>query len=415
MKKIYLSLFFAILFILPCSLNLIAKDKKRTSDVPYMNSTMGEYKFHRITDYLIFNAVPFSFDYSQLVNKSAQEEDSIPVSKIEYEYENNNIFTTSYDWKNETWVPDLRDEYYFSFSTTLSDSSIFYNYDTINLDWDLDAKWISSFNELGQRTEQIMYEYQEETSTWKKSIKQKLDYLNNGDSIVEEQFYWPEIDTNWTQTIKFATTYENGRRKKFYLFNWDFINKSYTVQSMEEFFYDEAGNLIKSVSSSWDVTNEIFVEIMKLIYSGDDLEYITYFILDNGTQIWKPNGLLIFNLDENGRSTSRDQLNYNEGDDNFLRTNVTEFIYEDQVVGVNNLPKLEVQIYPNPVKDLLIVKLDNPGKSAFEIIDINGRVLLSKQSNNALNRISMQELNSGIYFLKVNSRGQMTTKQIIKE
>ena len=415
MKNLLLILIFFILFVQLSYSNTISKDKIKTSDMPFINSLTGTSKFHRIINYSIFNAEPFSFDYSPLVTKSAQEEDSIPDSKTEYEFINDNIFTTSYNWENDTWVPTSRNDYYFSFSTTLSDSSVFYNYDTINLDWDLDAKWISSFNELGQRTEQTMYEYQQETSSWKKSIKQTLDYLNNGDSIVEEQFYWPEIDTNWTQIIKYSTTYENGLRKKYYLYNWDWLSRQYKKQSMEDYFYDESDNLIKSVSSFWDEASSAFIEIRKLIYSGDNLEYITYFNWDNSTQTWIPKGLIIYNLDEKGRSTSRDRLDYNEDDDSFLRTNVTQYIYKDQVVGINNLPKMEVQIYPNPTKDMLILKHDNLGKYAFEIIDINGKVLLSKQSNNALNRISMQELNSGIYFLKVNSGGQVTTKQIIKE
>ena len=297
----------------------------------------------------------------------------------------------------------------------MSDSSVYHNYDTIAQDWVLDTKWISTFNESEQRTEQIMYEYQHEASTWKKSIKQTLDYLNNGDSIVEEQFYWPEIDTNWTQIIKYATTYENGLRKRYYLYNWDMLTSQYKMQSKEEYFYDESDNLIKSVSSFWDEASSNFVEIMKLIYSGDDLEYVTFFTWMSETQTWTPNGLMIYNLDKNGRSTSTDYFDYNESGDNFIKNEATVFLYKDQVVGINNLPKMEVQIYPNPTKDMLILKHDNLGKYAFEIIDINGKVLLSKQSTNPQNKISLKDFERGMYILKLRSGGQVLTKQIIKE
>ena len=415
MKKFPLFLIFSILCIQLSYSNSISKDKKKTSEVPYLNSAMGTSRFHRITDYLILNAIPFSFDYTSLANKSAQAEDSIPTSKTEYEFGTKDIYTTSYDWENGIWVPDSRGDFYFSFSSTLSDSSVYHNYDTIAQDWVLDTKWISTFNESEQRTEQIMYEYQHEASIWKKSIKQTLDYLNNGDSIVEEQFYWPEIDTNWTQIIKYATTYENGLRKRYYLYNWDMLTSQYKMQSKEEYFYDESDNLIKSVSSFWDEASSNFVEIMKLIYSGDDLEYVTFFTWMSETQTWTPNGLMIYNLDKNGRSTSTDYFDYNESGDNFIKNEATVFLYKDQVVGINNLPKMEVQIYPNPTKDMLILKHDNLGKYAFEIIDINGKVLLSKQSTNPQNKISLKDFERGMYILKLRSGGQVLTKQIIKK
>ena len=76
---------------------------------------------------------------------------------------------------------------------------------------------------------------------------------------------------------------------------------------------------------------------------------------------------------------------------------------------------MEVQIYPNPTKDMLILKHDNLGKYAFEIIDINGKVLLSKQSTNPQNKISLKDFERGMYILKLRSGGQVLTKQIIKE
>ena len=79
MKKFPLFLIFSILCIQLSYSNSISKDKKKTSEVPYLNSAMGTSRFHRITDYLILNAIPFSFDYTSLANKSAQAEDSIPV------------------------------------------------------------------------------------------------------------------------------------------------------------------------------------------------------------------------------------------------------------------------------------------------------------------------------------------------
>jgi hypothetical protein len=72
-----------------------------------------------------------------------------------------------------------------------------------------------------------------------------------------------------------------------------------------------------------------------------------------------------------------------------------------------------VKIFPNPVKDILIIEDLSSNCKSIEIFDINGvKVLETVYAN----QISVINLNTGIYFLKlINSNNSITTYKFIKE
>ena len=79
-----------------------------------------------------------------------------------------------------------------------------------------------------------------------------------------------------------------------------------------------------------------------------------------------------------------------------------------------------INVYPQPAIDNLNIdiKLSNNDVNRLDIYDIQGKVLLStvvNQNSNSIN-LDVSELNSGIYFVKVQSKNNLYTKkvQIIK-
>ncbi len=67
-----------------------------------------------------------------------------------------------------------------------------------------------------------------------------------------------------------------------------------------------------------------------------------------------------------------------------------------------------LDIYPNPAKDILYLKINEPGHLFYSIFSINGRFI--KTGSLSAKHISIRELPSGIYLLKI-----MTTKNILAE
>ena len=61
-------------------------------------------------------------------------------------------------------------------------------------------------------------------------------------------------------------------------------------------------------------------------------------------------------------------------------------------------------IYPNPASDLLNINLSgNPEIDAYEIVDVSGKMILSKYDNSADTQIDVSKLKTGIYLLKIVS------------
>ena len=70
-----------------------------------------------------------------------------------------------------------------------------------------------------------------------------------------------------------------------------------------------------------------------------------------------------------------------------------------------------ISLYPNPTNDILNIKLSNI--KSIEIIDLNGRIVMSKKSN--LKDIDVSLLESGIYLANIETPNGNFIEKFIKE
>jgi hypothetical protein len=94
-------------------------------------------------------------------------------------------------------------------------------------------------------------------------------------------------------------------------------------------------------------------------------------------------------------------------------------VYNADASAVNDLKfsENEVNIYPNPTKDLLNIRLcnTNHGYLKLTMFDASGKVLISKTenaSNSKEYRMDVSNLNVGLYLLKITSNEKTITKKI---
>lgn len=92
-----------------------------------------------------------------------------------------------------------------------------------------------------------------------------------------------------------------------------------------------------------------------------------------------------------------------------------------QAVSVNDLSDLQLfSIYPNPASDFIQVELDGFGNDDFElaITDINGKVLkrqtFKSHSGRQIEKIDVENLPSGMYFIKVVHEHKVWTRQFVR-
>jgi len=94
--------------------------------------------------------------------------------------------------------------------------------------------------------------------------------------------------------------------------------------------------------------------------------------------------------------------------------------YEISVItGINKARgiKLSVKAYPNPTIDNIVLEINNIDFASLDVqlYDMNGKLLQSQTVKSKRTQIPMENLVSGIYFLKVRQKhGEIKTFKIVK-
>ena len=78
-----------------------------------------------------------------------------------------------------------------------------------------------------------------------------------------------------------------------------------------------------------------------------------------------------------------------------------------------------VRIYPNPIKDYLNVEVKSTDSKestvVYQVFDIVGNELITKQSSGSIDKINVTELPKGFYLLLVTSKNKKIAQKFIKE
>ncbi|MBS1587829.1 MAG: T9SS type A sorting domain-containing protein, partial [Bacteroidetes bacterium] len=90
---------------------------------------------------------------------------------------------------------------------------------------------------------------------------------------------------------------------------------------------------------------------------------------------------------------------------------VTMTVWPVNVANVENAT-MWVNVYPNPVKDILQIDYSNISNAELELCDMAGRVLIQQPLGHSLD---MKGLASGTYMLRIVGEGMSVVKMVSKE
>ncbi len=81
----------------------------------------------------------------------------------------------------------------------------------------------------------------------------------------------------------------------------------------------------------------------------------------------------------------------------------------------NNSIGLEVKMYPNPASEFVNIEVKNSSQTKIEIYNIEGKLILKHnwEANSNSIQLQLNEIKSGIYFLKINKGKNSATKKLI--
>lgn len=84
-----------------------------------------------------------------------------------------------------------------------------------------------------------------------------------------------------------------------------------------------------------------------------------------------------------------------------------------QILGITEVVKDEIKIYPNPTTDFVYVKLESKTKIDYaEVYDISGKLVLKRKIDS--DKIDLRQLKEGNYLLKFNNP-ELKAIKIIKK
>ena len=101
----------------------------------------------------------------------------------------------------------------------------------------------------------------------------------------------------------------------------------------------------------------------------------------------------------------------------FIDTTIVSESLIEITLGIseNEISKVALSIFPNPVKSDLNLKLNNDAViNSITISDISGRQVL-KADNNVVSTLSVNQLNRGIYIVSITTNKGMFSRKFIKE
>ncbi|WP_139955812.1 galactose-binding domain-containing protein [Flavicella sediminum] len=99
--------------------------------------------------------------------------------------------------------------------------------------------------------------------------------------------------------------------------------------------------------------------------------------------------------------------------DNGLTLAEVEVYGEDKMLNIEGFEKNNVQIYPNPIKDFFTIT--HCKNAEIEIYSTLGKLLYANKIERNTEQIEMKTFKKGVYYTKVNNRGVILIKKIIKE
>lgn len=170
-----------------------------------------------------------------------------------------------------------------------------------------------------------------------------------------------------------------------------------------------------------------------VLWAQDTTGYINYYIRLPGVASYTlvrsvQNIITYFGTGTGGQRGYTKWGVYREANPTSPNTPVNRIAYHDNVklfeldfssLGtetVNERDKFQINIYPNPTNENIKIDLATGLKNCkIEIYSLNGKTLLQKQINNDKElEISLSHFNPGLYYLKVENRGNYVIRKIMK-
>jgi hypothetical protein len=84
------------------------------------------------------------------------------------------------------------------------------------------------------------------------------------------------------------------------------------------------------------------------------------------------------------------------------------------ILSADEAKRPKIEIFPNPVYEILTISLPDSPPADISIYNIDGREVFIQDTNSVKTTINMANYYPGIYFVRISRQGQVVVRKIIK-
>ena len=363
-----------------------------------------------------------------------------------YTYDDNENMTQfiyrSWNQDQNLWIDFFKGDFSFDANGNIT-LEVDYHFIESSNEWVKSMKTAYEYDENGYLVAYNEYEWNIENNQWIISHRTDFTYDTNEKIIQELNSFWNEDYNQWIPGEKKENTYDdnlrittelwfsyvheegnpdngqfiesmkqeytydaNGYMTQILFFTYDFNSSIWMASFQEIYSYDVNGNMNRIINSDWDDNNSQWLESNKGEYSYNNAYTYANLILpyynDDETR-------LIFN------HMLMEFIEYEKDSESWIPVQNGVFYYsEKNETNLNITERKAIEIFPNPVSDVLSINFTESNVVSFEMFDIHGRKVMAKDVKNN-EQVKLDGLNSGMYLYNLFIDGKKLSGKLIKE
>lgn len=346
-------------------------ENERLEQTEFQEYVSLEYRLITRIDYVYENdLLKFESRYDRIDEIETWSE----LEQFEYQYNDSNKLQTvslnKWDRYENDWITEYYEKYtYDSIGNVAIKTG--YDYNHFEMLSTKKNEWRYKYNEANELVESIEYIPGWVDETFVPESKQDNVY-NNNSMLVSETFYkWSydadgwigEVKLEYSDVIEGAKVYESSS----YLWN----KKEMKWEGSQKLEFIVENNYLPSDIENWE-----FIETYMPAFSFDGV------VCDD----------IISSRWENMQ---------------WLNSGGADYYFSDgTLVGVNEMDNYLINVYPNPVVDVLNIEIDNFEETMCIIRNLNGQIIL--QSNfQSRGKIQLSGVTSGVYFVELYAQDNL--------
>lgn len=252
------------------------------------------------------------------------------------------------------------------------------------------------------------------TDTWVNYMKMTNDYDGAGFLVSELQQSWESTESAWENiSLTNYTNLPNGNIEQSIMQIWD-DDENQWVNSMRNIHDYSANRLSTIVTQMWMGTDWINLNRETYTYDSNGREWTQKEEKWNMvTSQWENRGLTTYTYDANGDVT--EELYQAWENTAWVNDSRTVFTYSGST-GIEMPAGMKIRLFPNPAGDYLYIESsDVESTGSYQIVAINGKIILQNKLLGNMTRVDLTALPAGVYLVKTETNKMKTIKKFTKK